>query len=79
MLNLETRKFWKKYPNKKCLFNMKNQLKQTEHQKIIDKIHRDIYAVITKAGFEMVEHKEDAIFASSQFKSRKITVSVKVS
>ena len=58
---------------------MKSQLKQTEHQKIMDKLHGELYKVINKAGFEHVEHGERFLYASSEYKGRKIEIKIIVS
>lgn len=53
-----------------------SQLDLTEQQKILDKLHRDLFKVITKAGFTEVEHGDKFIYASSEYKGRKITVKI---
>lgn len=49
-----------------------------EQKEIFEKIYRDLYGVITKAGFEMVEHGEKSLFASSHYKGNKIEVKISI-
>lgn len=50
----------------------------TEKQMIFEKLYTDLYKVINKAGFTEVEQGESFIFASSEFKGRKIELKISV-
>ena len=54
----------------------KVMLELTEEQKIFEKLYSDLFQVITKAGFKHVEHGDKFIFASSDYKNKKIELKI---
>ena len=48
----------------------------TEEQKIFEKLYRDLFRVINEAGFQQVELGDKFIFASSEYKGKKIELKI---
>lgn len=53
-------------------------LELTEEQRIFEKLYKDLFKVITKAGFKHVEHGDKFIFASSEYKNKKVELKISI-
>lgn len=50
----------------------------SKEQKAFEKLYRDLYSVVNKAGFTHVEQGESFMFASSEFKGSVIELKIEV-